>query len=126
VTNKIEKNETAAVPAHVANQVNQIGFAKVVAEVHGEGDVGERQGITECVGAKDWNRRGDTGVRINIDTNHVYCQSTAYLFQDETGGTSDIQNTSYGKRIPANGADHQVGVSEPPVDSSDVPVCAFD
>ncbi|HEY3636918.1 MAG TPA: hypothetical protein VGK90_02110 [Rhizomicrobium sp.] len=126
MTNEVEKNETAAESSHVANQMRQIAFAKVMAEVHRESDIGKRERVAPCIGLKDWNRCSDTGVRIDVHANDLDSQSAPDLFQDEACGTSYVQYPAHGQGIPTYGADYQVGVAEPPMDSGNVPVCTFD
>jgi hypothetical protein len=97
-----------------------------MAEVHRESDIGKRERVAPCIGLKDWNRCSDTGVRINVHANDLDSESAPDLLQDEACGTSYVQYPAHGQGIPAYGADYQVGVTKPPVDSSDVPVCPFD
>ena len=69
--------------AVTANQMRQIAFAKVMAEVHGESDIGKRQRVAAGIGSKDWNRSSDTRVRINVHADDLDSESAPDLFQDE-------------------------------------------
>jgi hypothetical protein len=126
VANEVEKNEPTAESSHVANQARQIALAKMMAEVHAESDIGKRQGVTHCIGPQYGNWRGDTGVRVDVYSNNLDAKPAPYFFQNEARGTSHIQNTMDRERILADGADHQVCVTQPTMDSGEVPVCALD
>jgi hypothetical protein len=126
VANEVEKNESAAESSDVANQARQIALAKMMAEVHAEGDIGKRQGVTHCVGLQYGNWRGDTGVRVDVRSNNLHAEPASYFFQNEARGTSHIQDSMDWERVLANGADHQVCVTQPTMDSGEVPVCALD
>lgn len=126
MANQVEKDESPAESSHVANQVHQITFAKMMAQVHGERDVGERQRVAPRVGLKYRNWRGDTGVRTEIRANHFDPEPAPGLLQNDTRGTSHIQYSMDRQRIPANGADNRFCVTQPTVDLGEVPVCACD
>jgi hypothetical protein len=104
LANQIEKNESPAVSPHVANRMRQIAFAEMMAQVHGEGDVGKWQRVAPRV---VWEPAPD-------------------LIHNKPGGTSHIQNSTNRKRIPADGAADQVRIAQPAVDSGKVTVCNFD
>jgi hypothetical protein len=126
VTNEVEKNESPAESAHVTNEVHQIAFAKVMAQVHGERDIGKRQRVVQCVGLNYRNWRGDTGVGIDVHANNFDPEPAPDLFQNETGGASHIQYSMDRLTILANGPHNQVCVTQPTVDSGEVPVCPCD
>jgi hypothetical protein len=124
VTNQIEEDEAAAESSHVTNQMGQVAFAKVMAEVHGKGYVGNREWVAPRVGLKDGNGRGDTGVRINVHAYDIDPEPALDFVQDEACGTPHIQDPAHGERILTDGANNRVGVTEPAVDSGEVPIGA--
>lgn len=124
VTNQIEEDEAAAEASHVANQVGKVAFGEVMAEVHGKGHVGGRQRVAPRVGLKNGNGCGDAGVRVNVYAYDVNPEPALDFVEDEAGGAAYIQDPAYGERIAADGADNRVGVTEPAVDSGEVPISA--
>ena len=102
--------------------MGQVVFAKVMAEVHGKGYVGNGQRIAPGVGLKDGNGRGDTGVRINVHADDIDSEPALDFVQDEACGTPYIQDAAHGEGILTDGADNRVGVTEPAVDSGEVSI----
>ncbi len=124
MANQVEEDEASAESSHVANQVGEIVFAKVMAEVHGKGYVGNRERVAARVGLKDGNGRGDTGVRINVYAYDIDPEPALDFVQNEACGTPHIQDAAHGERILTDGADNRVSVTEPAVDSGEVPIGA--
>lgn len=122
MANQIEEDEAAAESSHVPNQMGQVAFAKVMAEVHGKGYVGNRQRVAPGVGLKDGNGCGNTRVRINVHAYDVDPEPALDFVQDQACGTPHIQDPAHGEGILSDGADNRVGVTEPAVDSGEVPI----
>jgi hypothetical protein len=126
MTNEVEKDEAAAESSHVTDQLRQVVFAKVMAEVHRICDIGNRKRVAYSVSLKDRDRRGDTGVRIDVHANDLHPKPATDLFEDETCTTTHIQDPVDRQRIAIYGADDVVGVTQPTVNSRKIPVCTFD
>jgi hypothetical protein len=104
--------------------MGEVVFAEVMAEVHGKGDVGGGQGVAARVGLKNGDRRGNTGVRINVHAYDIDAEPALDFVEDEARGTAYIEDPVYGERVATDGADYGVGIAEPAVDSGEVAICA--
>jgi len=62
----------------------------------------------------------------DVRANHFDSEPAPDLIQNQTCGTSHIQYSMDRQSILANGADNRSCVTQPTVDSGEVPVCAFD
>jgi hypothetical protein len=68
---QVEEDESAAVPAYIANYAHQIAFAQVMAEVHTECHVGKGERVAHRIRLKDRNRCGNGAVRVEIHADRI-------------------------------------------------------
>ncbi|HEV3198023.1 MAG TPA: hypothetical protein VGZ73_08950 [Bryobacteraceae bacterium] len=80
MANEIEQDEPSAESAHVPNDARQLAFREVMAKMHGEGHIGRRQRIAQCVGLDYRNGRGDSRMRSEVSTHHFNPQPAPHLF----------------------------------------------
>ena len=90
--------------------------------MHREGDIGARQRVAARVGSKDGNRRGDPRVRIDVHSDHVDTEPVSDLLRNETGSAAYIQHSTDRQGIAANGADNEIRITHPMVNSGEIAV----
>ena len=94
----------------------------MMAEMHRERDIGARQRVAAGIGAKDRNRRGDIRVRVDVHSDHADAQLVSHLLRNQPGGAAYIQHSTDRQGIPANGADNEIRIPHPMVNSGKIAV----
>ena len=126
MADEVQKDESAAEPAHVTNEARQIAFAQVMAEVHGECYVGEWQRVANCIGLAYRNRCGNGRARGQVHAGGFHTEPVHHVLQNHACGASYVQDSTDRQRIPPNGSDHESCVTQPLVNSSEIAVSALD
>ena len=125
MANEVEEDESPAVPAYIANHAHQIAFAQVMAEVHTECHVGERERVAHRIRLKNRNRCGNGAVRIEVHADCFDSQPAPDVVHHRACTATHIQYAADRQRIPANGADHESRVAQAAVDSGQIAIGAL-
>ncbi len=95
IPDEIEKEEAAAGPAYVPNEARQIFGRQVMSEVHGEGQIRDRERIANRVRAND--RKGRIGLRrrIQIDADGLGAKPPLNVTQDTAASATNIEDPAH-------------------------------
>jgi hypothetical protein len=63
---------------------------------------------------------------MEFSADYVHSELASHFLQDEAGRASDIQDAANGKRVAANGADHEASIAKPSMDAGDIAIRSRD
>jgi hypothetical protein len=126
VPDEIEQDEPAAEPAHIPDEIRQIAFRKVMAQVHRECHICERQRVAPGVCPHDRDGRGNRRMGPQVHANRSHPQHAPYSFQDQARSASHVEHPSNRQGILANCFHDEFGVAHPMVDPGEIAISAAD
>jgi len=122
MTDQIDQNKTRAMPAHIANHCAQIGRRKMMAHVHGKGEIGVWQRVTRGIGADNRQTALSRQWRQQINPDHLDSKPAPQVPQNTAVAASHVQDAPDGRGIAPDRRDYQLGIAQKSMDPGKVTI----
>jgi len=125
VANQVEQQKAPAGPADIADELPQVAFTQMMAEIHAEGDISGRKTIGNAIGGDNLGPiRG--GRRLQIHADRLHTESALHFLENATATAADIEHAANGERIFSNGCDNRTSITKKTVNARKLAVSAGD